>query len=321
MDPRTLGLGAESRDTSRDDAPELFYYSSIENKLAEVKLGKMRRDDRLFMDLIMQGVINRSLEIPQLPLSVLKINKLLGEANVSFRSLSDAIKSDQKLMLKVLETGNAAIYGPIKTTSLELCVSRIGMKSLRGVVAASMLKAKVLKSKLFNQLSHAIWMHNYAVGVLCQHIAKVLKVSPDTAFLCGFFHDFGKLVLLGIVGEIEKQRREDINLSLDTVKRVYEVIHPDIGALIATLGKLDPKVVRAIENHHNGNAGDNVFLKILTLANACCHCFIDKNLVPQHVLGLLETTGLPIDAPILSKIVRNFIDDYKAEQQMLVGLL
>jgi len=318
----TSTLEAKARQEQRTQNPDIYYYSEIGSLLDGLSLANLHIDDRLFLKYLKNCVLEKRIDVPQLPLVVLRINKMISQPNVTMKELSEAVKSDQKLALRILGMANAAAFGSQKTTSLELALARIGLKSLRGVVMASVMKAKVLKNKEFNQLSLLVWFHCFGTGMLAERFSRYLRLYTDTAFLTGFFHDVGKLVILNMIDELQRSKPDrELKLTLNQVHKVYQLVHPHVGALVTALNGLAPEITAAIEDHHNGDITAPPLSVALQFINQAVHAVLDQKVPLDEVLAFAERQRLPLPALMIKKTLREFVTDYQQEKAKLLSLM
>src|SRR5262249_52611992 len=117
--------------------------------------------------------------------------------------LAKVVQSDQALTAAVLRYANSARNGaggaPI--LSLDRAITQIGAKeTVRCAIAGSLGAAATMPGPLVG-LRHKVWKDALLCANLAQELASIRGLTPETAFLAGLLHDFGKIVLLAALDQ------------------------------------------------------------------------------------------------------------------------
>ncbi|MYL84123.1 HDOD domain-containing protein [Desulfovibrio aerotolerans] len=136
----------------------------------------------------------------------LRINEVLRDPTSTVDDAADSIKHDPSLAAKLLRLVNSSYYGrtmramkgrfPAKVDSLSRAVLVVGARQL------STLALGVSVLPLFQDIPpkwvnmHLFWEHSVGCAVAAQAIAAATgKANPETAFVAGLLHDFGRILV------------------------------------------------------------------------------------------------------------------------------
>jgi putative nucleotidyltransferase with HDIG domain len=224
--------------------------------------------------LIEQFELNRLPALPQV------LGRLLHELNsedLQLRNLSDLIRQDAALAMKVLAVANSSAYkrrGSIE--SIEQCVNLLGLRLVK-VIAMSISLQQFLNGlaggSSFDLARH--WQHSLMTAFLADEVARKINYpSPEEAYLAGLLHDVGKLALLATktaqyVALLEAHG-DDENL-IEQEFSAFGVTHCDVGAALVERWNLDPLMADAIRHHHDAPAqagSATELVRTVLLANA-----------------------------------------------------
>ena len=135
-------------------------------------------------------------KLPPLPAIAMRLMKLIEKENVSFKEVSDLIRSDVAYSVEVLRLANSSLIGArFQVKSILDAISMLGMERLRALVltvALTRFTSAVAKTEIFRQC----WRHNLAAALLCEEFATVLDQNKANAYTAGLLHDIGRLALL-----------------------------------------------------------------------------------------------------------------------------
>ncbi len=195
-------------------------------------------------------LINNLKDIPAMPNIIVKILKLLHSETAGAPEMAAVIKCDQALCTKLLSIINSAYYGFGKQiTSINMAISLLGIKKTKNVVIT------VAMSPLLSfQGAKSLWRHSILTAVGCEYIAeKYNLLNSDDAFVMGFLHDIGKVVLNLIDSEryqafMSSQLHPDQNIQDERLK--FDTDHSSTGSLLALRWQLPDVIKDVIRYHH-----------------------------------------------------------------------
>jgi HD-like signal output (HDOD) protein len=208
--------------------------------------------------------IDKGLEIPSIPLVLIKIIQTLDADTSSAKALETLISHDPALVARILRLANSAFYSfraTVKTISH--AVSLLGMNLVTSLAIGINVFdtfTKGLKSE--SALISKLWTHSCGVGVLTKEFWAFNRQNSkdgEFAFLCGLLHDLGKVVLFktypnhyGSFYAIAKTEA-DPPISAYEVEN-YGMDHAAIGELLAKQWGFPPELSSIIGKHHDASA-------------------------------------------------------------------
>jgi putative nucleotidyltransferase with HDIG domain len=205
--------------------------------------------------------IDRTFEMPSIPLVLTKIIKVLDDDSASAQQLEELILHDPSLSARILKLANSAFYSfrtEVKTLSHAIALLGMGLvKSLAIGVTIFESFTKGVKQE-GNQINK-LWMHSFGTGLVTQDIwsrRARTKKEVDFAFLCGLLHDLGKVVLFkkspydyGKLFSREKTAEDP-----DFCKLEYDhfgIDHTQVGSLLAKQWGFPADLITTIRKHHS----------------------------------------------------------------------
>ena len=120
------------------------------------------------------------------------------------------------------------------------------------------------------------WKHAVGTAMVARTVAKRVKEVPDAAFMAGFLHDVGKLVLdrfypsfySPVVEIAHRQRAHTIQVELPWLGTT----HAHVGAYLSIKWNLDEPLIEAILAHHTPTAArkHTRLASVVHVADAIC---------------------------------------------------
>ncbi len=177
-------------------------------------------------------------DLPPMPHVASRALQLLEDPDVSADDLTALLATDTALAARVLKIANSAMFcRQREICTLSQAIVVIGLKSLKGIIAAATLRQM---SKEFTPLKTLIWEHSICTALCATAIAKSLKKRfVDEIFLLGLLHSLGQVVLLN--QEETSALYDRVMADIDDMPCTYAVVeeeilgfsHTLIGALVA----------------------------------------------------------------------------------------
>ena len=238
-------------------------------------------------------LVNNVKDIHAMPTVIVKALNIMKKPTASMKELGDIVMYDQSLTIKFLALVNSAYYGfSQQISSINIALSLLGMVKVKNIIVAV-----AMKPMMSNQGDKELWKHSMRVAAGCEYLANLTKImDSDEAFISGFVHDVGKIVLHMTN---EKQYTKVITLVdegadiLETEKKYFDSDHVKTGSLLAKRWQLPILLANTISYHHAPN---------LSSIPVPCNlvCFVDKlvqtNLNPNSIdKTFCSTLGLDID--------------------------
>ena len=166
------------------------------------------------------------------------------------KELGDIVMFDQSLTIKILALVNSAYYGfSQQISSISIALSLLGMVKVKNIIVAV-----AMKPMMSNQGDKELWKHSMRVAAGCEYLANLTKVmDSDEAFIAGFVHDVGKIVLHMNNDKIYTKVTNAVNDGadiLDAERKYFDSDHVKTGSLLAKRWQLPILLANIISYHH-----------------------------------------------------------------------
>lgn len=221
----------------------------------------------------MNELINSLKEVPAMPNVIVHALSIMKDPESGTKELARIISCDQSLSTKVLTLVNSAYYGfPQQITSIHRAISLIGMSKAKNIILTV-----AMRPMLLNQGDKELWKHSITTAVGCEYVAKYLKImDADEAFMIGFLHDLGKVVLNLKDAKLYEQVKQTsrVKSSILEIEQVYfGTDHCQMGSFLARKWQLPLLINNTIKYHHEPN--------LSSMPTACSLVYIVDALVKE----------------------------------------
>jgi len=250
--------------------------------------------------------IDKELEIPSIPLVLIKIIQTLDQDSSSAKELEELIMHDPALSARILRLANSAFYSfraRVKTISHAIALLGINLVTSLAIginIFDTFTKGAKSEAALINQL----WTHSCGVGVLARKIWMQKRGVPketEFAFLCGLLHDLGKVVFFktypGKYGSVFAAEKTESDMNICGYEEEnYGVDHAVVGEMLAKQWGFPKELGSVIRRHHDPAEADNPIVAAVMLSD---------HLAKELKIGYDGDNGLntPADiGEILSKV-------------------
>ncbi len=190
-------------------------------------------------------------QIPAMPHVIVKALNIIKDEASGINELANIISFDQALSTQVLKLVNSAYYGfSQQITSINKAIGLIGMNQTKNVILTV-----AMKSMLSTAGGKDLWQHSVKCAIACEHLAKEFKLmNPDEAFILGFLHDIGKILLYKksslLFAKANDLSKRGLNI-IEAEKIFFKTNHTEVGFFLASQWKLSIIIANAIKYHHD----------------------------------------------------------------------
>jgi HD-like signal output (HDOD) protein len=202
----------------------------------------------------LKGMISGLGKLPSLPTVFAKLQNKLKDPDCALHDIAEIIEQDLGMSVKILQLVNSAFFGFCKNIdSLARAINLLGLETVKALVlgVGVFTQLNSAPDKLFSVQS--LWTHSMNVAVFAKNIALAEtddKALIDNAFIAGFIHDIGKLLLFSIIKQqyikaVELAREEKIEI-FKAEQQIFNADHADTGSYLIGLWGLPGSVVEAV---------------------------------------------------------------------------
>jgi putative nucleotidyltransferase with HDIG domain len=232
---------------------------------------------------VAERVATGKLDIPLLHDVAHQILSASSAGDADPRNLAELIHRDQAIATHVLRIANSAAYLPReRIVSLEQAITRLGLATLRNIVIAVSVRARVFLFGAFESYARMMWRHSFAAALFAREIARRTGVDGEAAFMAGLLHDIGKPVVLRVIADLGEEYVDILGPTL--LRRVLEEHHLDVGSRLAENWKLPQTIAQAIAFHHDWDDAkeSHELVMAVALADSLADC-IGPDFMPEDL--------------------------------------
>lgn len=196
-------------------------------------------------------LVNSIKDIQAMPSVIVRVLNLMKKPTVNMKELGDIVMYDQSLSIKMLALVNSAYYGfSQQISSVTIAMSLLGMVKIKNIIVAV-----AMKPMMSNAGEKELWKHSIRVAAGCEYIANLTKIlDPDEAFMAGFIHDIGKIVLNTASPKLYAKVLDTVNNKkiniLEAERKYFDSDHVKTGALLAKRWQLPILLANIVNYHH-----------------------------------------------------------------------
>ena len=214
-------------------------------------------------------LVNSVKDIQAMPTVIVKALNIMKKPTASMKELGDIVMFDQSLTIKFLALVNSAYYGfSQQISSINIALSLLGMVKVKNIIVAV-----AMKPMMSNQGDKELWKHSMRVASGCEYLANLTKImDADEAFISGFVHDVGKIVLHMTDSKTYQKVISQVDAGGDILnleRKYFDSDHVKTGSLLAKRWQLPILLANTISYHHTPS---------LSSIPVPCNlvCFVDK---------------------------------------------
>jgi len=154
-----------------------------------------------FVQQLSADVAGPALELPSYPEVALRVQRVLGEADVVAERVVKVVGSDPALAARIVTIANSAALNRSgkMLTDLRAAAVRVGFDTLR-TVAISFAVAQLRKASAYRSIErpmNLLWQQSVGIAAMSYVLARKLRrFTPDAAMLAGLVSGVGKLYIL-----------------------------------------------------------------------------------------------------------------------------
>jgi putative nucleotidyltransferase with HDIG domain len=185
-----------------------------------------------------------------LPDLATRIIELTANPDTPTAHLVRIVSKDQVLASRLLALANAAYCAPMREVStVTEALVRIGTGAVRNLVVTISFYSRMYDQKIYGAYGRRLVDHSIGTAYLARLVAERAKLSADEAFLCGLLHDIGKLIILKLAHDHERQSGS--RLDARELDEVLEQEHAEVGARMLHRWRLPATLEEPIQFHHD----------------------------------------------------------------------
>lgn len=223
-----------------------------------------------------EEIIKKIDEIPSIPPTTAKVQRMVTDPEVNFKELAELIKYDQGLTADILKMANSAYFGfPRKVSSVQQAVVMLGLNRVFELTLSSAV-APIINKKIngYDLSKGDLWQHSIGVAISAEKIAEYVNMKvPKYTFTAGMLIDIGKIAI-GTFLELDPEpvmklayeKKIPFNIA---ERRIFGISHEEAGAILLEKWNLPEELVEVVKWHHQPNRidGDKTVVDLVHIAD------------------------------------------------------
>jgi HD-like signal output (HDOD) protein len=196
-------------------------------------------------------------QFPMMPEAANKALRIANDPYSSLQKLAKAIERDPVLATGILHLANSSLYRfgePIQV--LDHAIVRLGLRECQSLIVTVGLRS-LHRSVPIHKRRHCeiLWQHSFLTACLCRRLNLELGLGfTGEEFVSGLAHDIGRiLIAIGVPSQFDEADPLDFVEGPSTLEQEQSVLGTDhcfFGAWFASINRLPPAVLNAIQFHH-----------------------------------------------------------------------
>ena len=208
--------------------------------------------------------------IPMIPANVRELVVLAVDPEVPVWKIAAVVGHDPVLAAQVMRMANTVAVTPGRAVStIEEAVRRLGSQAVRNVALAGCLSTQMADPRIYGAKGRQILEHSLGTAVIAAKLSERADLSGEL-FLAGLLHDIGKLLVLKLAYEFE--RETGVRPTEDEINEIMKARHAQLGGWLAGRWKIPAAIADCIVWHHEPEwATDRDIVAMIYAANRLAH--------------------------------------------------
>ncbi|NCC52806.1 MAG: response regulator [Spartobacteria bacterium] len=205
----------------------------------------------------LEEVVSRIKTLPSLPDIYLQLVAMLN-GDCSAAEIGVVIEQDLAMSAKVLQLVNSAFFGlRERVNNPAQAVNLLGVHIIKSLVLMSNVFTQFEDAGVDQEALRELWRHGMSVAVGARNIAWAEGMPSEEAeecFVCGLFHDIGKLILMvNMPADYEWIRQVMAQQECSLVEAERNILgssHAEVGAYLLGIWGFSQGTIEAAAFHH-----------------------------------------------------------------------
>src|ERR1017187_5195513 len=193
--------------------------------------------------------------LPPLSLVATYLLQQVSKENISFRKVSDVIRTDAPLSADMLRVANSALFGArFPVTGVLHALAMLGLDRVRSLITTVALKNLIGSATRATALGRC-WRHNLACAFVAEEAARKADLDRDFAYTAGLLHDVGRLTMMSAwrtryAALLDAAKADQVAL-LAAERLEFGIPHTRAGFALAQDWKLPGIFGEIADRHHD----------------------------------------------------------------------
>ncbi len=205
-----------------------------------------------------EEILKKARTMPQMPMAVQQVMRLMQSDDANVGDLSKAIEFDPGLTVNILGIANSSYFGGVREMkTVREAVVRLGSKKIfQMVLAVGVVPFTQKANKGYGLAPEELTDHSICVALASELLARQADLPlPPHTFTSGLLVNIGKIVLgdfLEVDADpiIELAQKEGISFE-NAEQRILGIDHVELGAQLLEHWRLPQEVVQVVRYHRH----------------------------------------------------------------------
>ncbi len=258
----------------------------------------MMADPRSFVEIVNSELRSNKAQLPVFNKTAMRIQNEINKSDPDVRLIEKLIVSDQSLTSEVLKISNSSFYkGLQQIATINQAVVRLGINEVSNIITVVTHKNHFRsRDPILNDIMKKLWQHSVGCAVGSHWLANHcgLQGMKHESFFAGLLHDVGKLHILKIADNLQKNNGTGIQLSNSLLTEAMDSLHTECGYALMCHWNLPEKYREIAREHHTEEFDSkNLLLAMVRMADKACHKLgIGLGVDPSLVLSAAPEAGV-----------------------------
>lgn len=249
--------------------------------------------EKPLIELINEHLQSDLQDLPVFNSVAVKLQQMLARREFKIEDVIDMISEDQSLASQVLKVANSPYYAGLSSiATIKNAIVRLGAQEVANMVMmASQYELYQSKNEYLNNSMQQLWAHSLACATGAKWLAKktgYIHLAAES-FMGGLLHDIGKLALLKVLDDIDRNKESKTAFSETLISEILDRMHEDVGYRLMKSWSLPEAYCSIAVNHHKDDFDVNdILLVLVRLSDKACKR-VGKSLQPDTSLSLVST--------------------------------
>jgi len=222
-----------------------------------------------------------------------RLQQMLARREFKMEEVIEMISEDQSLASQVLRVANSSYYAGLSSiATIKDAIVRLGAQEVANMaMMASQFELYRSEDEYLNSSMQKLWIHSLACATGAKWLAKKTGYTHLAAesFMGGLLHDIGKLALLKVLDDIQRNKETKAAFSNTLISEVLDRMHEDVGYKLMKSWSLPDAYCSVAVNHHKEDFdGNDILLDIVRLSDKACKK-VGKSPNPDATLSLISS--------------------------------
>ena len=249
-----------------------------------------------FIDTLTTDLQSGPLNLPCFPDIVPRVRTALDNPNSSVEDIARIVAAEPRLSARLIQTASSAVFNPSgnPAPNLKSAITRLGrylVQSVSMVFVVQQMRADATLRPVAEPLN-ALWRKSVLVALICQLLAKRIKVPTEKVFLTGLMHGIGHFYVIVRAAQPDSPCRY-----ADLLQDVIDARHPALGRAVLTKWGFEDIVANAVGQQRefqrqSARAADIIDVLVAGVVLAEAALYLDGDLARTDAVTAFQRLGI-----------------------------